>query len=242
MPIAYTWIFASAASVADTRLNVMAILVTLWGIRLTFNFARKGGYAPGGEDYRWVALRQRMTPWQFQLFNVVFIVGFQSAVVLLMTLPTLAAWNNPYPEFGIPDAVLCAAFVVFLLGETIADEQQWRFQQHKARIVARGEAPHHNFVSTGLFRFSRHPNFFFEQAQWWTFYLFAVISSGEFPGASIIGAALLTMLFVGSSRFTEQLTLKKYPEYRDYQRRTSAIIPWPTQKPVAPTRQDELAR
>ena len=74
VPIVYAWVFASGAGFADMRLNVIAALITLWGARLTFNFARKGGYAPGGEDYRWEILRARMKPWQYQVFNIVFIV------------------------------------------------------------------------------------------------------------------------------------------------------------------------
>jgi len=64
-PIGYAWVFAGAAHLRDGRLDVVAILITLWGVRLTFNFARKGGYSPGGEDYRWGVLRGRMQPWQF---------------------------------------------------------------------------------------------------------------------------------------------------------------------------------
>src|ERR1041384_907004 len=73
VPIAYTGIFAGAAGFADARLDVMFGLVAMWGLRLTFNFARKGGYTRGGEDYRWAVLRGRMTPWQFPLFHVLFL-------------------------------------------------------------------------------------------------------------------------------------------------------------------------
>src|SRR4051812_21163216 len=73
VPVAYVWVFAAFAGLADIRLDVMAVLVTLGGARLTFNFARKGGYN-GHEDYRWPVLRARMAPWQFQVFNLLFIV------------------------------------------------------------------------------------------------------------------------------------------------------------------------
>ena len=59
VPAVYVWVFAGFAGLADTRLNVMAVLVTAWAARLTFNFARKGGYS-GVEDYRW-AMSNRMT-------------------------------------------------------------------------------------------------------------------------------------------------------------------------------------
>ena len=61
VPVVYVWIFAAFAGLADARLTIMAILVTLWGARLTFNFARKGGYS-GTEDYRWPILRSRINP------------------------------------------------------------------------------------------------------------------------------------------------------------------------------------
>ena len=61
VPVVYVWIFAAAAGFADARLDLMAALVTLWGARLTFNFARKGGYT-GVEDYRWPILRERFGP------------------------------------------------------------------------------------------------------------------------------------------------------------------------------------
>ena len=87
IPIAYLAVFAAAAGFHDARLNLMAVLVLAWGARLTFNFARKGGYAPGGEDYRWGVLRDRLRPWQFGLFNFFFISLYQNVILLLISLP-----------------------------------------------------------------------------------------------------------------------------------------------------------
>ena len=86
VPVVYVWIFAIAGITAGddaVRLIVMAVLVSAWGARLTFNFARKGGYT-GMEDYRWAILRGRMKPWQFQLFNLFFIVLYQNALLVLI--------------------------------------------------------------------------------------------------------------------------------------------------------------
>src|ERR1019366_10019233 len=65
MPIIYVWVFAGCADLTNVRLDVMALVVTLWGARLTFNLARKGGYT-GVEDYRWAVLREGMGRRQFQ--------------------------------------------------------------------------------------------------------------------------------------------------------------------------------
>jgi steroid 5-alpha reductase family enzyme len=225
VPVAYTAVLAGSAGFADARLDVMLVLVALWGVRLTFNFARKGGYARGGEDYRWSVLRGRMSGWQFQVFNVFFIVIWQNVILLLITLPGYTALRHR-SSFGVGDVIAAVVFLAFLVGETVADQQQWRFQGHKRAEVAAGREPEARFVQTGLFRFSRHPNFFFEQAQWWVVFAFGAVAARSVLQWTVLGAVLLTLLFVGSTRFTESISASRYPEYRDYQRRTSAVVPW----------------
>ena len=236
VPAVYVWIFAISA-ISDgkdaSRLVLMAVLVTAWAARLTFNFARKGGYT-GMEDYRWAILRGRMKPWQFQIFNLLFIVLYQNALLVMITLPALMAWRHTAP-LNVWDIVFAVLFVAFLVGEFTADQQQWNFHQAKKRAGGQLEP---GFVTTGLFRFSRHPNFFFEQAQWWVFYAIgatAAVSSGLglWGGAinwTIAGAALLTVLFIGSTIFTESISAAKYPAYADYRRTTSMLIPWPPKR------------
>ena len=225
VPVAYLWVFAAYAGF-DARLVLMAVLGTLWGARLTFNFARKGGYAPGGEDYRWAVLRQRMRPWQFQVFNLLFITVYQNILLLLITLPALTAAQHTATPFGPLDLVLAVLFAACLLGETVADQQQWEFHRWKAAEVAAGRTPDPRFLQSGLFRVSRHPNFFFEQAQWWVMFLFGAVAAGTVLEWTVVGAALLTLLFIGSTAFTESISLAKYPEYADYRRATSAVVPW----------------
>lgn len=236
VPVIYVWIFAAAALIAGvdaTRLVVMALLVTAWGARLTFNFARKGGYT-GMEDYRWAILRGRMTRWQFQLFNIFFIVLFQSALLVLISLPAYIAWQHPAPFTGW-DAAFAVLFAAFLVGETVADQQQWAFHQAKK---AAGGTLEPGFVTTGLFSYSRHPNFFFEQAQWWAFYALGAVAlvadGGSWLNWTIAGAALLTVLFIGSTVFTESISTSKYPAYREYQRTTSMLVPLPRRRGRAP--------
>jgi steroid 5-alpha reductase family enzyme len=236
VPVVYVWIFAITGimSGADaTRLIVMAVLVTAWGARLTFNFARKGGYT-GMEDYRWAVLRGRMKPWQFQLFNLFFIVLYQNALLVMITLPAYLAGQHPSP-FGGWDVLFSALLAAFLVGEYVADQQQWDF--HKAKAAAGGDLEP-GFVTTGLFAYSRHPNFFFEQAQWWAFYAIGAAAAagsglgfwGGILNWTILGAALLTLLFIGSTIFTESITASKYPAYAGYQRRTSMLVPLPRRR------------
>lgn len=227
-PPAYVGLFLYLSGFDDGRLWLMAALATAWGARLTFNFARKGGYARGGEDYRWVELRKRMSPAAFQVFNLVFIAAFQNALLLGLALPAWVVLRHPGVPLGTFDVIVAGLFVLLLAGETVADEQQWRFQQDKKARLARGEPVAEPFLTSGLFRWSRHPNFFCEQALWWVFALFAVQASGTWLSPAWLGPAVLTLLFHGSTRFTESLSAAKYPGYADYQRRVSRLIPWPS--------------
>jgi steroid 5-alpha reductase family enzyme len=223
IPVAYMWVFAYGANFSDVRLNVMAVLVSLWGARLTFNFARKGGYAPGGEDYRWAILRKKMSPVVYQIFNIFFIVIFQNALLLAITLPANLALENS-ADFGLLDVVFSALFLGLLIFEFIADQQQWNFHQLKKAGKASG------FLDKGLFASSRHPNFFAEQAQWWVFGFWGFAVANTSQPVYLLGAVVLTALFLGSARFTEQISLSKYPDYKEYQSRVSMLIPWFSKK------------
>ncbi len=234
VPVMYVSVFAGWAHFTSVRLDVMAVLALIWGARLTFNFARKGGYT-GVEDYRWAVLRARMTKRQFQFFNFFFIVLYQNVILVLITLPALSAYDHRTRAFGALDGVLTALFLVCTLGETVADRQQWDFQSHKRESLNAGVVPTNQFLQTGLFRFSRHPNYFFEIALWWVFYFFGAIAAAEPITWSVVGAVLLTLLFVGSTRFTEAITLGRYPEYALYQRRVSPVVPWfPRERTASP--------
>ena len=226
VPVVYVWIFAGFTGLSDARLVVMAVLVTLWGARLTFNFARKGGYT-GTEDYRWAVLRARMKRWQFELFNFFFIVLYQNAILVLITLAAFTAYENQ-GGFGVLDVAVAVLFLLLLLGETVADQQQWVF--HEAKAAGAAET---RFLTSGLWKFSRHPNFFFEQAQWWTLFLFGAVAAGSLLQWTVLGPLLLTLLFIGSTVFTESITKSKYPEYADYQAVTSPIVPWFPRAPKA---------
>jgi steroid 5-alpha reductase family enzyme len=227
VPVAYVWIFAGAAGLGNSRLDVMAVLVTIWGARLTFNFARKGGYS-GVEDYRWEILRERMKRWQFEIFNFFFIVIWQNIILLLIALPAFTAYENRATPLNSWDVVVAVVFFGFTIYETAADQEQWNFQNWKKAERTAGRDPHPRFVQTGLWRFSRHPNFFAEQAQWWTLAFFGVVAAGSLLQWTFVGAFLLTTLFIGSTIFTESITKSRYPEYADYQARVSPIIPFPS--------------
>jgi steroid 5-alpha reductase family enzyme len=225
-PVLFAVHFAGYAGFNDARLNLMAALAVLWGVRLTYNFVRKGGYKAGGEDYRWEEIQEKIGPRWFQVLNATFIAPFQNYLLLLIVVPSYAAYRFVGTPLNALDYAAAIAFVAFLIGETVADEQQWRFQTAKYAAIARGETPEAGFITTGLFQYSRHPNFFCEQAMWWTYYVFSIAAGAGWLNWTITGAVLLTLLFQGSTNLTEKLSARKYPAYADYQRTTNRLMPW----------------
>jgi steroid 5-alpha reductase family enzyme len=230
-PVYALWV-AGAAGFTDVRLTLMAVLVTAWGARLTFNFARKGGYWKGGEDYRWSIIRQRLAPWQFEVFNATFISPFQMGLIYLFTSPMHVAWQARGTPIGALDIAAAVAFLALLAVETIADEQMWAFQQKKKAAVARGERVEPGFFTGGLYSWSRHPNYFGEVGMWWVFVGFAIAAGGSWLTWTWAGPVVLTALFAGSIRFTEAISLSRYPAYAEYQKTTSMVVPWPPRAPA----------
>ncbi|UKJ65156.1 DUF1295 domain-containing protein [Cellulosimicrobium cellulans] len=232
VPVAYVWILAAPSG--DPRALLVGVLVTLWGARLTFNFARRGGYT-GLEDYRWPILRARMRPWQYQVFQLVFICVAQNALLVAITLPVQTVTLHPTSALGPGDAVLTALFLGFLVLETAADQQQHAFHRERAAAAESGRPLAVGFRTTGLFRYSRHPNYFGELGQWWVVFGFGAIAAGTVVLPTVTGAVALTFLFVGSTLFTESLSVARHPRYADYRRSTSMIVPLPPRRPPGST-------
>lgn len=219
--------------------SVMAVSV-LWGARLTFNYWRKGGYEIGSEDYRWVTVRQHAGKWMF-LFDVLFISFGQSFLlflittptyILLLTTPLTPAPNSPPTTYTLifPTVIISLVAIEFL-----ADNQQWAYHAAKAYYQRTATLPkptrftRHQldlgFNTTGLFGWSRHPNFAAEQAVWVALYQWACCESFTLGNWTIAGAAGYLFLFQASTAFTEYISKGKYPEYKVYQERVGRFLP-----------------
>ena len=237
LPIAYCWIIAAKGGM-HPRLVVMAVLVTIWGIRLTYNFAKKGAYKlrfwEGEEDYRWEKVRalpflQNRAVWM--AFDLFFISGYQNALILMFTFPALVCMGSTEP-FGWVDAIAAILMFGFILYETIADKQQWDFQSKKWAMIKSGKtleelpAPYNKgFNTIGLWSVSRHPNYMAEQAIWVSFYIFSIGAGVGIINWSMIGALLLIVLFTASTNLVEGISGDKYPEYAEYCKEVNKFIP-----------------
>ncbi len=235
IPLVYIWIMAYMAD-WQPRALLMAAVATIWGIRLTYNFHRRGGYSlkfwEGEEDYRWEILRknpllQNKVVWT--LFNFFFISFYQHGLLMLITLPMITVIGPDTSPLGIADALMALLFVGLVIYETVADQQQWVYQNEKYRLKNAGlplnEKYARGFLTEGLWKLSRHPNYFAEQSIWVVFYLFGVIATGNWFNWTICGAVLLIMLFQGSANFSEGITAEKYPKYKEYQKAVPKFLP-----------------
>jgi len=234
LPIAYGWI--TVASSPSPRLYIIAILITLWGLRLSYNFGRKGGYNiipwKGEEDYRWKVMRENHVlkgRLRFGLFNFFFISLYQNILIFLFSSPLLLASLYPDKSMNVIDLAAALLMITFLITESIADDQLFKFHQIKKYGQKTGELYQESlkkgFMTEGLWRYSRHPNFASEQAIWISFYFFGVAASGKWINITIAGPLLLVLLFIGSSQLTESISIGKYPDYALYRKEIPRFIP-----------------
>jgi len=235
MPIVYS-IITLYAFPSSPRIWLMTLLVTIWGLRLSYNFYRKGGYNKipwkGEEDYRWGIVRQHpilRKGIRVTLFNLLFISLYQHFLIFLFSTPLLLAAENATVSLSGLDYLAAISMLLFILLETIADNQLYSFRSLKRnKLFLNGKyktSLHNGFLSEGLWKYVRHPNFVAEQVIWVSFYFFGVAASGQFLNWTVSGLFLLILLFAGSSEFTERISMDKYPDYKNYKQHVPKFIP-----------------
>ncbi len=196
------------------RQGLMSMLVLLWGGRLALHIARR---AKGrGEDFRYAAWRRQWGRW-FVLRSYLQVFLLQGGFLLLIALPlpiVHAAPAAPWTGFDAAGTVLWGlGFAI----EAASDAQLMRFRRSPARSG--------RFLQTGLWRLSRHPNYFGEAVQWWGIFLIGVSVPGGWRG--VVSPIVITLLL----RFVSGVPLleKKHkgnPEFEAYAARTNAFVPW----------------
>lgn len=216
-PIAIApWIAAqpSAAGAPLARQALVIFLVTLWGLRLTYNWAR--GFAGlSHEDWRYVDIRVNTgrAYWPASLFGLHLM---PTVMVYLGCLALYPALTSPRP-IGLLDALAAVVTLGAIAVELVADEQLLAFRKDRRQ----GE-----ILARGLWAFSRHPNYFGEVSFWWGLFLFALAAD---PGAfwAGAGAAAISALFVFVSiPLLDRRSVARRPEYADHIKRVSALVPW----------------
>ena len=210
------WIyFAATPDGYLPRKGLLTLLVTLWGLRLSLYILIRNWKR--GEDYRYRQWRQAAgRSWWWRSYFKVFLL--QGALLWLISTPLLAAQLSPSPaRLTVLDILAVLVWGIGFFFETAGD---WQLARFKADPGNRGR-----LLTSGIWRYTRHPNYFGDAAQWWGFYLFALATGGWW---TIFSPLLVTVLLVkvsGAARLEKSLAENK-PGYREYMERTSAFIPW----------------
>ncbi|MFZ4682334.1 MAG: DUF1295 domain-containing protein [Terrimicrobiaceae bacterium] len=210
-------IFFALGAGDPVRKALIAGMVTIWSLRLgTHLLIRVTKHHPQ-EDARYAALREQFPKRVWYMFFGFF--QLQAVLVGLLCAPFAAACANPSPALHPWEIAGAILWLVAISGESLADHQLNRFRTNAAN---KGKV-----CDTGLWRYSRHPNYFFEWIIWVAYFVFSLGT----PGAWITFYVPLLMLYfltkvTGIPPAEAQSLKSRGDAYRAYQRTTSAFIPW----------------
>ncbi|MFF0378414.1 DUF1295 domain-containing protein [Actinoplanes missouriensis] len=210
--IVLAWVLGESGEVV--RQSAVLALVLIWSVRLTWNWA-SSWRGLDHEDWRYVRLRGQRVP--FWLVNLVGIQLMPTVVVFAGLLAVWPAVAVPGRGFGVLDVVAVAVTVTAVAIEATADRQLHRFAADPAH---RGQ-----IMASGLWRYSRHPNYLGEILFWWGMWLFGLAAA---PGWwwTVVGAVGMVLLFtVVSIPMMDQRSLERRPAYAEHMRRVPALLP-----------------
>lgn len=206
-------LLAITGSGAPSARAVAGVSGAAWGLRLALHLWRR--VRGEEEDGRYRALRER---WQGNQAKFFGFFQFQALLVVLFSLPFLAVAAHPSPS-AIALVLAAWIWIVCVAGESLADAQLARF---RAAPSHRGKT-----CRSGLWRYSRHPNYFFEWLHWFSYAVMAMGSPLAWLAWSGPVVMYLFLRYISGIPFTEQQALRtRGDDYRDYQRSTSMLFPW----------------
>lgn len=217
------WLALGPGAARDLDLRQLSVLtlVSLYGVRLTYNWARGWG-GVRHEDWRYVAYRNK-TGKLYWVVSFTALHFFPTVLVMLGCLPLHAALVEQTSAFGVLDVLAAIVMLFGIAMETIADEQLRAFRKSKR---ADGD-----ICNVGLWSWSRHPNYFGEISVWVGVWLFGVAAGAPWWAAT--GWVAMVALFVGVSiPLAEKRSLVRRPQFADYQGRVSMLIPLPPRATV----------
>lgn len=199
---------------AAPRAWLVAGLVSAWGLRLGLYLTwRNHGR---GEDPRYVAMRaQRGESWWWKSFFIVF--GLQGVLAWVVSWPVRSAVAAPASAWSVLDVAGVGLVVVGVLFESLGD---WQLARFKARPENKGRV-----MDQGLWRFTRHPNYFGDFVTWWGLGCFGLAVGAWW---SLVGPVVMSVLLTKvSGKDLLEASLSKRPGYAEYVARTSGFFPWP---------------
>lgn len=200
----------------SARATLVLALVTLWALRLSIHLAMRNWNAP--EDHRYRAIRARNEP-GFVWKSLYLVFALQAVLALVVAAPLAAGIAGPATALNALDFIGAALVLGGVVIEALADRQLARFV---ARPGNRSKVLDH-----GLWRYSRHPNYFGEFCVWWGFFVIALAAGGWW---SLLSPLLMSVLLlrVSGVRLLEKDIGERRPGYAAYVARTNAFFPGPS--------------
>jgi steroid 5-alpha reductase family enzyme len=193
---------------------LIGALLTIWGLRLSLHILLRNWGKP--EDFRYQKWRRQAgSAWAWQSFYRVFLL--QGVLMWVISAPLLASQFAGQPaHLTVFDLLGAVVWLVGFFFEAVGDAQLAGFKSNPAR---KGQ-----ILAQGVWRYTRHPNYFGDAAQWWGFFLIAAAAGG---GWTIFSPILMTLLLLRVSGVALlEKTLETRPGYQEYIQKTSAFIPW----------------
>jgi steroid 5-alpha reductase family enzyme len=210
------WVVLSVADGNRARQWLLVAMVTVWGLRLSAHLAWRKHGEP--EDFRYQAMRKHWGP-RFPLISLVTVFALQGVLMWVVSLPVQLGQVPASPGLGALAAAGVLVWVVGFAFETIGDAQLTRF---KSDPSSAGQV-----MDRGLWRYTRHPNYFGDACVWWGIALVAAESG--LGAVGIVGAVVMTVLLrrVSGVPMLERSMAKRRPGYDEYVSRTSPFVPRP---------------
>lgn len=209
------WVSFYLSGASGARELIVSLLVSVWGLRLAWHiYKRNKGKL---EDYRYQKWRIDWGRW-FYLRSYFQVYLLQGALLFLIVLPVLVINKNFGSLLGVFDFVGVAVWLIGFYFEAVGDAELARFiknPENKGKLL-----------QSGLWAYTRHPNYFGEVVQWWGIWLVALsVPGGVF---TIIGPLTITFLILKVSGIPMlEKKMEEHPDFAEYKRRTSMFIPLP---------------
>jgi steroid 5-alpha reductase family enzyme len=206
--------YMASSGIASARSVLVIVLVTVWASRLSLHiYARNHDK---GEDYRYKEMRREHGPRKFWWYSYISVFLLQGGLAVLVSMPLLAIMSSPGDSLNILDLMGMGVWVFGFYFEAVSDHQLVMF---KSNPDNKGK-----LLNSGLWTYTRHPNYFGDAVVWWSYFIFA-LAAGHWW--SFLGSLVMSLFIfhVSGVKLLEKNLTNSKPGYEDYIRQTPAFVP-----------------
>ncbi len=207
--------FLTAGGDSGTRGLLVCALVSVWGIRLAWHIHQRNKNK--AEDYRYLACRKEWGKW-FYLRSYLQVYLLQGALLFIIVLPVLLINKSTAAPLGVLDVIGVAVWLVGFYFEAVGDAQLAKFIKNSSNKD--------KLMQSGLWAYTRHPNYFGEVTQWWGLGIIALAVPGGWVG--LVGPLTITYLILKVSGIPMlEKKMEQHPDFAAYKQRVSVFVPLP---------------